>query len=113
MGVAEKTEKSLTRSNVGDLQRRHVTKDVAPRLPLGGGCTQSIFPSTPTVGGRRAWYNSTGGLGDGIGLLLAAAPDRSGSATDARGLGTHVLLNAFRQRERLFPIRSLSRSLLR
>jgi hypothetical protein len=52
MGVAEKTEKSLTRSNVGDLQRRHVTKDVAPESPLGRGCAQSIFrPLRPWVDG--------------------------------------------------------------
>ena len=52
MGVAEKTEKSLTRSNVGDLQRRHVTKDVAPESPLGRGCTRSIFlPLRPWVDG--------------------------------------------------------------
>ena len=53
MGVAEKTEKSLTRSNVGDLQRRHVTKDVAPESPLGRGLQQEHIPATPTVDGRR------------------------------------------------------------
>ena len=63
MGVAEKTEKSLTRSNVGDLQRRHVTKDVAPESPLGRGCTRSIFlPLRPWVDGR-ADITRTGGLG--------------------------------------------------
>jgi len=44
MGVAEKTEKSLTRSNVGDLQRRHVTKDVAPESPLGRGLHPEHIP---------------------------------------------------------------------
>jgi hypothetical protein len=88
---------------VGNLQRRHVTKDVAPESPLGRGCTRSIFlPLRPWVDGGPD-ISRTGGLGDGIGLLLAAAPDRSGGATDARRLGTDVLLNAFRQREKLFP----------
>jgi hypothetical protein len=46
---------------VGNRQRRHVTKDVAPAPLLGWGCAQSIFPATPTVGGRRLRSLEPGG----------------------------------------------------
>lgn len=58
---------------MGNLQRRHVTKDVAPELPWDGGCTQSIFAATPTVGGRRLIALEPGGSGmesDRFWLLL-------------------------------------------
>jgi hypothetical protein len=48
---------------VGNLQRRHVTKDVAPESPLGTGLHPEHISATPTVGGRRADITRTGGLG--------------------------------------------------
>ena len=54
VGVAEKTHivYCSPESDVWNLQRRHITKDVAPELPLGRGCTQSIFlPLRPWVDG--------------------------------------------------------------
>src|SRR4029079_16724025 len=63
LGSENSDNPSRTRSNVGHLRGRHVTKDVAPESPLGRVCTRSIFlPLRPWVDGGPD-ISRTGGSG--------------------------------------------------